>query len=154
MFDGASNVQLGARLLKVYYSNLTAMRGVEHTESLCFNDVSKIPFFCQMISAHELIYNILGSGIYHKPHSIFKSKSQEFHNKKIGIFSGNDTRMDGCFMGMHIDLWIRIVLQSTILSAEFRRISTNKNSPEQVGTFIIISHGKDAMYFSKIYFLV
>ena len=95
MFDGASNVQLGARLLKVYYSNLTAMRGVEHTESLCFNDVSKIPFFCQMISAHELIYNILGSGIYCKPHSIYKSKSQEFRNKNIGLFTGSYTRTTG-----------------------------------------------------------
>ena len=43
MFDGASNVQLGGKRLKLHYPELTAMRGVEHTVSLFFNDVSKIP---------------------------------------------------------------------------------------------------------------
>ena len=56
---------------------------------LFFNDVSNIPIVNQMISAHKIIYNICGSGIHHKPHPIFKSKSQEFHNRNIGIFSGN-----------------------------------------------------------------
>ena len=31
MFDGASNVQLAGRLLKVHYPKLTVMHGVEHT---------------------------------------------------------------------------------------------------------------------------
>ena len=31
MFDGASNVQLLGRLLKVHYPKLTVMCGVEHT---------------------------------------------------------------------------------------------------------------------------
>ena len=31
MFDGASNVKLAGRLLKVHYPKLTVMRGVEHT---------------------------------------------------------------------------------------------------------------------------
>ena len=82
IFDGASNVQLGGKLLKVHYPKLTVMLGVEHTVSLFFNDVSKIPIVNQMFSAHKMIYNIFGSGIYHKPHSIFKSKSQYFHKKK------------------------------------------------------------------------
>ena len=72
MFDGASNVKLGVRLLKLYYLKLTVIRGVEHTVSLFFNDVSKIPILHQNISAHRVIYNIFGSGIYHKPHSMFK----------------------------------------------------------------------------------
>ena len=76
MFDRASNVKLGGNLLKVHYPKLTVMRGVEHTVSLFFNDVSKIPIINKMISAHNMIYNIFGSGIYHKPHSILKSKSQ------------------------------------------------------------------------------
>ena len=59
MFDGASNVQLGGKLLKVHYPKLTVMRGVEHTVSLFFNDVSKIPIVNQMISAHKMIYNFL-----------------------------------------------------------------------------------------------
>ena len=70
-----------------------------------------------MISAHNMIYNIFGSGIYHKPHFILKFKSQEFHNRNIGNFSGNETRMSGYFMGVHRDLQIRKVLQATILSA-------------------------------------
>ena len=93
MFDGASNVQRGGKLLKVHYTKLTVMRGVEQTVSLFFNDVSKIPIVNQMISAHKMIYNIFGYGIYHKPHSIFKSKFQYFHNRNIGLFSGNETRM-------------------------------------------------------------
>ena len=71
------------------------MRGVEHTVSLFFSDISKIFILNQMISAHRMIYNSFGSSIYHKPHYIFKSKSQEFHYKNIGIFSGNDTIMAG-----------------------------------------------------------
>ena len=76
MFGGSSNVQLEGRLLKVRYPKLTVMRGVEHKVSLFFNDVSKIPILNQIISAYKMIYNIFGSGIYHKPRSIFKSKSQ------------------------------------------------------------------------------
>ena len=78
-----------------------------------------------MISSHKNIYNIFGSGIYHKPHSIFKFKYQEFHNRNIGLFSGNETRMTGYFMVIHRDLRMRKVLQDTISSAEFISIPTN-----------------------------
>ena len=95
MFDGYLNVQLGGRLLKLHYPKFIFMCGAEHTVSLFFNYVSKITIFHQMISTQNVIYNILGSGIYHKPHYIFKSKYQVFHNKNIGIFSKNDTRTSG-----------------------------------------------------------
>ena len=72
MFDEVSNVQLAGRLLKVYYTKLTVMRGVENTLSLFFNDLPKIPIVHQLISAKKMIYNIFGSGIYHKHYSIFK----------------------------------------------------------------------------------
>ena len=85
-----------------------------------------------MISAHNGIYNIFGCGIYHKPCSIFKSKFQEFHNKKIGIFSGNDTGVVGYFIGMHRDLRIQNVLKSNILFAELNNISIKKNSTKAV----------------------
>ena len=117
MFDGASNVQFAGRLLKVNYPKLTVMRGVEHTVSLFFNDVSKIPILNQNISAHKMIYNIFGYVIYHNPHSIFKSKYQEFHNRNIDIFSANETRMAGYLMRIHRYLRMRKVLQATILSA-------------------------------------
>ena len=125
MFDGASNVQLVGKLLKLHYPKLTFLRGFEHTVSLFFNDVSKIPIVNQMISSHNMIYNIFGSGIYHKPHSIFKSKSQDFHKRNIGLFSGNETRMAGYFMGTHIDLRMRKVLQSNLSSSESISITTN-----------------------------
>ena len=78
-----------------------------------------------MISTHNMIYNSFGSGIYHKPHSIFKPKYQEFHNKNIGIFSGNETRMAGYFMGLHRELRMRKFLQATISSSEFIFIPNN-----------------------------
>ena len=71
------------------------------------------------------MYNLFGSGIYHKPHSIFKSKSYEFHNRNIGLFSGNDTRMAGYFIGMHRDLRMRIALLDTVSSAEFNTMAPN-----------------------------
>ena len=101
------------------------MLGFEHTVSLFFNDVSKINIVNKMISAHKMIYDVFCSGIYHKPHSIFKSKSQEFHNINIGLFSGNETGMEGYFMGFHRDLQMRKVLQATISSAEFISIPNN-----------------------------
>ena len=70
-----------------------------------------------MISAHKMMYNIFGSDIYHKPHSIFKSKSQDFHKRNFGLLSENETRMAGYFMGMHRYLRMRKVLQATIPSA-------------------------------------
>ena len=124
MFDCASNVKLGGNLLKVHYPKLTVIRGVEHTVSLFFNDVSKIPILNQIISAHKMIYIIFSSGIYHNPHSIFKYKSQEFHNRNIGLFSGNKTIMSKYFMGMHSDPRVLKVLQDTISSTEFLSIPT------------------------------
>ena len=77
-----------------------------------------------MIYAHKMIYNIFGSGIYHKPHSIFKSKYQDFHKRNIGLFRGNETSMAGYLLGMHRDLRMRKVLPATISSAEFLSIPT------------------------------
>ena len=55
MFDGASNVHLGGKRLKVHYPKLTVMRGVEHTLYLFFNDISKIPILNQMISVRKMV---------------------------------------------------------------------------------------------------
>ena len=57
------------------YPKLTIMCGVEHTVSLFFNDTSKIPIGNHIITSHKAIQKLFGSDIYHKPHSIFKSKS-------------------------------------------------------------------------------
>ena len=74
----------------------------------------KCPFVNLMITAHTTIYNIFGRGIYHKTNSTFKSEPYEFHNRNIGIFSGNSTKMAGYFMGISRDLCIQKVLQAKI----------------------------------------
>ena len=79
------------------------------------------------------MYNIIGSGIYHKPNSKFKSKSKKNHNINIGLFSGNNTRMDEYFMGMKRDLRMRKFIQATILSVEFIIIPTNNKFDKAVG---------------------
>ena len=101
MFDGVSNVQLAGELLKIHYLNIPVIRGVEHTVSFFLYDVPKIQVVNQMITSQKARYTLFGSGIYHKPHAIFKSKSYEFHNSNIGLFSGNDTRMAGHFIIIH-----------------------------------------------------
>ena len=101
------------------------MRGVEHTVSLFFNDVSKIPVVDQMVTAHKSIYKLFGSGVYHKPHYVSKINSYEFHNRNIGLFSGNDTRMDDYFIGMHKYLRMRKALLATVYSAEFNTMALN-----------------------------
>ena len=70
-----------------------------------------------MITDHKEIYKIFGSGIYHKPHSIFKSKSYELHNRNIGLFSGNGTRMYSYFIVIHRDLRMRKPLPDTVTYA-------------------------------------
>ena len=55
MFDGASNVQFGGKMMKIHYPKLKVMRGVEQNVSLFFNYVSKIPIVNQMITAHKEI---------------------------------------------------------------------------------------------------
>ena len=119
MLDGYFNVQLGSELLKTHFSKISVMRGVECTVSLFFNDVSKISIMNQMITDHREIYNIFGSGIYHKPHSIFKSKFYEFHNRNIGLFIGNDTMTAGYFIGMNRYTSMRKALLATVSSSEF-----------------------------------
>ena len=73
MFDRASNIQLGGKLIKFHYPMLTVMRVAEQKESLFFNDAYKMTIVNQRIKYHEEIYNLFGSGIYKKPRSIFKS---------------------------------------------------------------------------------
>ena len=125
MFDGNSNVQLAGELLKIHYPKVSVMNSVEHTVYLFFYYVSKIPGVNQMVTAHKAIYNLFGSGIYNKPHYIFKSKSYEFHNRNIGLFSGNDTSIAGYFIGMHRYLHMRKLLLAIIYSAEFNTMSLN-----------------------------
>ena len=110
--------------------------------------MSKIPVVNQMIRAHKEIYNLFGSGIYHKPHSILKSKSYEFHNRNIGLFSGNDTRMAGYFIGMHRDLRMRKALPATVYSAEFGTMALNSKRSK------VVSYIQDKKSWERIYVLL
>ena len=125
MYDGASNVQLSSELLKARYPKVSVMSGVEDTVSLFFHDVSKILVVNEIITGHRAIYKLFGSVIYHKPYSIFKSKSHEFHNRHIGSFSANDTRMACYFVGMHRYLCMIKALLDTVFPDEFNTISLN-----------------------------
>ena len=93
--------------MKTHYPNISVLRGVEHTVFLFFNDFSKVPVVNQIIKSHKAIYNLFGSGICHKPHYIFNPKYYEFYNRNIGLFSVNDTRMDGYFIVMYRDMGMR-----------------------------------------------
>ena len=121
---------------------------IYHNVSLCFNDVSKIPVVNQIITAHTAIYNLFGSGIYHKPYILFKSKSYEFHNRNIGLFSGNDTRMAGYFIGMHRDLRMRQALFATVSSAEFNTMELNSKLSN------VVSYIQDKKAWERIYVLL
>ena len=101
-----------------------------------------------MITAHKAIYNLFGSGIYHKPNSIFKSKSYEFHNRNIGLFSGNDTRMAGYFIVMHRDLRMRKALLATVSPAEFSTMTLNSKLSK------VVSYIQDKKAWEIIYVLL
>ena len=148
MFDKASNIQIAGELLKFHYPKFSVMRGVEHTVSLFFKDFSKTPVVNHMITAHKAIYNLFGSGIYQKPNSIFKSKSYEFHNGDIGLFSGNDTRIAGYLIGIHRYLRMRKELPAIFSSAEFNTLSLNSKHSK------IVSYIQDNKYWDRIYVLL
>ena len=79
----------------------------------------------QIITAHNSICNLFGCGRYHKPHSIFKSKSYEFQNGNIALVSGNNIRMTGYLMRMNRDLRVRKILLVKFSSAEFSSMIIN-----------------------------
>ena len=63
--------------------------------------------------------------MYHKPHYIFKSNLYEFHNRRIGLFSGNDTRMAVYFIVIHKDMRMIKALLDVVSSAEFNTMALN-----------------------------
>ena len=141
MFDGASNVQLVGELLKDHYPNISVMREVEHVIS------SKNEALHQMITDHKKVYNLFGPIIYHRPHSIFKSKYYGFHNRNIGLFSGNVTRMDGYFVGIH--RYINVI-KSTYFHCLFCRI---QHYVPQLKTVLSSIIHQDNKSWEKIYII-
>ena len=102
----------------------------------------------QMITDHKAIYKLFGSGICHKPCSILKLKTYEFHNINVGLFSGNDTRMAGYFIGMYRYLCMRKSIIATVYSAEFNTMSLNPKFSK------VVSYIQDNKSGEKIYVLL
>ena len=81
------------------------------------------------------------------PHFIFKSRSYAFYNENIGLFSVNDTRIAGYFVGMHRDMRMRTALLSTIPSTEFNSMSLNSK------LFKVVSYTQNNKAWERKYFL-
>ena len=101
-----------------------------------------------MITAYKEIYNLFGSGIYHKSHSIFKSKPYDFQIRSIGLFSGNDTRMASHLLGMHRDMRMIKSLIATFSSAEFNTMSLNSKLSK------VLSYIQDNKAWERTYVLL
>ena len=84
MFDGASNLQLGSDLLKIYYQNLAVMSGVEHNVSLLFHCVSKVTIVTQIIRYQNSIYIFWDQAYFISPIAYSNQNLIDFIN---GIFS-------------------------------------------------------------------
>ena len=85
---------------------------------------------------------------------MFKSNSQEFSNKTVGLFSGNDTIIAVYLVGIHRDMWMKTFFNPPYFLQKSTVVLQIKNSPNQIGTFMIISCGKGAIYFSRLFFFV
>ena len=79
---------------------------------------------------------------------MFKSKSYAFHNRNIGIFSGNDTRMAGYFIGIHRYLRMRKALLAKVSSDEFNTMALHSKLSK------VISYIKDKKAWERIYVLL
>ena len=131
MFDGATNVQLLGRILKVHYPKLTVMRGVEHTVSLFFNDVYKIPIVHQTISAHKMMYNLLVL-VYIISHSPFLNQMIKSFTIKTLVFLAEKNFDGWIFNGDAQRLADAKFPQYTISSSEFIGITSNNKFDKAV----------------------
>ena len=153
-FNGASNVRLGGKLLKVHYPKFTVMRGFEHMVPLFFNDVFKIPIADQMIPSKEFIYIFFVL--------VYITSRIPFLNRNIKSFEIEKS----VFLVEIILVWLDILwyLTETLGCKKFFNISYFlqnwevfiwiKNSPKQWGTFMIINHGRGSIYLLKSFFPV
>ena len=112
---------------------------------LFLNDVSRITVVNHVIIYHKAIYNLFGSCAYQKPHYILKLKLYGFHNRNIGLFSKNNTRMAVYFIGMHRDMIIIKSLLVTVSSAELNSMVLNSKLSK------VVSYIQDNKYWDRIY---
>ena len=145
IFDGVTNVKLVGSLLNMHYPKLIVMRGVEHTVSLLFNDVSKIPVVNKMISAHKIIHNFLVLA--------YITSLILYLNANLKSFT-----IETLVYLVKIRLeWLDISWEFTetcvcgnIFKPPYHLLNSSvflliTNSPNKLGTFMTISHGKGDM---------
>ena len=108
-----------------------------------FNDLSKTAILNRIITSPKAIYNLFGSGIYHKSHYALKPKQYGFHNRNIGLFNWTDSSTGGHFVGMHIDLLMR----------KFRGMTTNSKLSKVVSYIHDSNLRRGSMFFSNTFYL-
>ena len=147
-------MQLAGNVLKVHSTKFTVVRGVEHTVSLFFNDVPKISIVHKIISYHNMIHIISGSGIYNKPHYILNKNLKSFTIETLVFLA--EIKLGwldiswGCIETCGCKNFFNILYPRHNL-LEFLLL---RNSTKQLNIFMIISRGKGTMYFSRIFFFV
>jgi hypothetical protein len=143
-FDGASNVQLGGKLLAVSYPRISVCHGGEHVVSLFFADLASFPPVKKLIVKYIRLYRMFGSGSRHAPYAMFMKNSTNFNNgRPIGLVRAAATRMAGFFYGFHRLLRLKQPLEATITSVQFRDLKLGKN--DRVSEII-----KDDIFWKRI----
>ena len=127
MFDGGSNFQKAARLMKLRHPRLNVIHGCEHALDLCFKDIVKIPEIDRLVQMCRLVHNIFG-GRRHRPCSVSKSKTQEVLKKELGLLQVAGTRMAGHFCAFVRALKLKTALRHAIEDNNFVKcILSGKN---------------------------
>ena len=120
IFDGASNVQKGGRILAAYDPRITVIHGACHVTSLFAKDVTEtreVSFLCKI---HKQFRNYFGS-TRHSPHAMFRRHSESMNNGVyLGFIKPADTRMAGNLIALQRFLRLREALVATSVSKEFR----------------------------------
>ena len=76
------------------------------------------------------------------------SKSYEFHDRNIGLVSGNNNRMEEYFMEMHIDLCMRKVIVTKISLSEFICMTLNSK------LYQVVTYITDDQYSKRFYVII
>ena len=119
IFDGASNVQKGGKILEAYDPCITSVHGACHNASLICQDVTEQPEVQLLVKLHKKFRNLFGS-VRHGPHALFHKHSKQMNNGMyLGFVKPADTRMVGKLIALLCFLRLREALVATTISQEF-----------------------------------
>jgi hypothetical protein len=137
LFDGASNVQKGGRIIEERHPQISCLHGAEHVVSLFFKDVSRLRFVRHLIVNYRRVYRVFGSGSMHAPHAIFMTNSKTFNNgTRLGLLRASETRMAGFFVALHRMLRQQLSLLATLASPEYKGLELKKSVVRKVEAFL------------------